>query len=103
MSRTGGPETTFACELAIAARAAPTRLGCSHNEWVLLQGFEAILAAVLAHVFGVPDLAIHGDVDSRRQALHGANRAANVEDGVGIAEARGVERTGQHDGLAFQA
>src|SRR3546814_2940108 len=43
---------------------------------------------------------VHGDVDARRQRLHRADRAADVELGIRTAEARRVQRAGQDDGLA---
>src|SRR5215472_19141779 len=44
---------------------------------------EAVRVAVLAHARRVPDAAVHRDVDAVRQRLRRADRAADVEHGVG--------------------
>jgi hypothetical protein len=41
--------------------------------------FKPISGHVLAHVFGIPDAAVHGDVDPAGQRLHRADRATDVE------------------------
>src|SRR5690606_4778442 len=68
-----------------------------------LQRFEAVGVDVLAHLLRVPDAAVHGDVDAFGQRLHRADRATDVELGIGAAEAGRAQRAGHDDGLAGNA
>src|SRR3546814_17881060 len=88
---TGGPLLPLAKPWLGATRRclrAATAAGSSER-------FEPVRVHVLAHLERVPDAAVHGDVDARRQRLHRADRAADVELGIRTAEARRVPRAGQ--------
>ena len=48
---------------------------------------EPVQVPVLADLGRIVDTAVHGDVDARRQGLHGGQRESDIEDGVIVPEA----------------
>jgi hypothetical protein len=62
---------------------------------------EAIRIAILAHFRRIPHATVHGDINAIRQGLHGSDRTADVEHRIRTLEARGIQRTRQHNHLAL--
>jgi hypothetical protein len=66
---------------------------------ILGNRLKTILVPIFSRLRGVPNPSIHHDVNTGRQCLNRANRAADVELGIGMTEARRLHRARQHDCL----